>query len=401
LVVVDEASTWVARRGTRPEDQVTLTIAYHPDVTRVGERARVANELEVARTTPFSPPGSTAVRPLGDRYLSRSPLVRVMTAGARVALEGPPGTPVQVDGQPLAGSRPIFDRAALARGLVIELADRVVLLLHLAAPDGARAPRCELVGDSDALERVRDEIVRAAGLAMPVLLCGEAGSGKQSIARALHAGGSRKDRAFVAVDLAAVRRDTVAAELFGTSDGQPGAVVRADGGTLFLAHVDHAPHDVQRSLVRALESSAVTPPGGAPRTVDVRLVATTVAAATPSLDDWGIREALCHQLAGYQLLVPPLRERRDDIGRLLIYALSLELATLGDAQRLAQQADGELWLSASVVARLVRHPWPGNVRQLCDVARQLAIAGRGATHTRVDPAIEMLLAPAELGQTLT
>jgi len=409
--VVDDASTLIPaaqRRAARPDDVVTITIAYHPDISRVGERTRWdGRELELSRGAPrFAPVTGGTARPLGDRYLSRTPILRMAPSSAGIAFEIAGNMPASIDGRPLAGASSrawqTFDRAALERGLVVEVADRVVLLVHLAAPDGARARPCGLVGDSDAIERVRADITRVADLAVPVLVRGETGTGKELVAHALHASSPRAQRTFLAVNIAALPPTTAASELFGHTRGaftgathdHDGMFTRADGGTLFLDEIGETPFEIQPSLLRVLETSEVTPLGsGRSRKVDVRLIAATDADLELQVSESGFREALFHRLAGYQLLVPPLRDRRDDIGRLLGHFLREELVATGDADKLARQLDDELWLPAGLVARLVRHAWPGNVRQLRNAARQLAIANRGAPEARVDAALERLLAP--------
>jgi two-component system, NtrC family, nitrogen regulation response regulator GlnG len=407
--MVDDASTLMPaspRRANRPDDVVVLTIAYHPDVARVGERAVVDADIEISRGAPlFHVPGRDVARPLGDRGLSRNPVVRVKPAGDGIALEAVGSTPASSDGRPLAGASArawqTFDRAALDRGVVLELADRIVLVLHLVAPSEQRAPRCGLVGDSDALERVRADIARVADLAVPVLVRGETGVGKELVAQALHATSPRSDKAFIAINIAALPPTTAASELFGHARGaftgathdHDGMFVRADGGTLFLDEVGETPFEIQPSLLRVLETSEVTPLGSErSRKVDVRLIAATDADLELQISESGFREALFHRLAGYQLIIPPLRERRDDIGRLLVHFLKQELDSTGDAHRLLKQIDAELWLPASLVARLVRHAWPGNVRQLRNAGRQLAIANRGAAEARADAALDRLLA---------
>jgi len=395
------------RRAACASDIVTITIAYHPDVTRIGERARMdASELELSRTAPtFAPPGGGDARPLADRYLSRTPIVRIKQVTDGIALEAASSAAASVEGRPLAGAAArawqTFDRAAIDRGIVVELADRIVLVIHFAAADGKRAAACGLVGDSDAIERVRADISRVADLAVPVLVRGETGTGKELVAHALHASSPRAQRTFLAINIAALPPTTAASELFGHTRGaftgathdHEGMFVRADGGTLFLDEIGETPFEIQPSLLRVLETSEVTPLGsGRSRKVDVRLIAATDADLELQVSESGFREALFHRLAGYQLLIPPLRDRRDDIGRLLAAFLREELVATGDVGKIAAQPDGEMWLPASLVARLVRHAWPGNVRQLRNAARQLAIANRGADHARVDSALERLLA---------
>src|SRR5262249_8032126 len=177
---------------------------------------------------------------------------------------------------------------------------------------------------------------------------------------------------FAAINRAALPSSTAASELFGHSRGaftgathdHDGMFVRAHGGTLFLDEVGETPYDIQPALLRVLETGEVTPLGSSKsQMVDVRLGAATDADLELQISESGLREALFHRLAGYQLLVPPLRERRDDIGRLLLQFLRDELDSTGDLKRLLDQTDAP-WLPASLVARLVRYSWPGNVRQL-------------------------------------
>src|SRR5689334_15911772 len=123
--VVDHASTLMptaSRRAARPDDVAVLTIAYHPDVSRVGERTVIAGELEISRSAPtFEPPGGGNARPLADRGLSRNPVVRIKPAGDGVALEAVGSTAASIDGRPLAGAAArawqTFDRGALERGV--------------------------------------------------------------------------------------------------------------------------------------------------------------------------------------------------------------------------------------------------------------------------------------------
>ncbi|HUS27487.1 MAG TPA: sigma 54-interacting transcriptional regulator [Kofleriaceae bacterium] len=407
--MVDDASTLMpaaSRRAASADDVVMMTIAYHPDVSRVGERVVVTSELEVSRASPmFAPPGGGEARPLADRGLSRNPVVRIRPANGGVAFETVGNAMANLDGRPLAGATArawqTCDRAALDRGVVLEVADRIVLVLHLASASTERAARCGLVGDSDAIERVRADISRVADLAVPVLVRGETGVGKELVAHALHQSSPRRDKAFLAINIAALPPTTAASELFGHGRGaftgathdHDGMFVRADGGTLFLDEVGETPLEIQPSLLRVLETSEVTPLGSAKsRKVDVRLIAATDADLELQISESAFREALFHRLAGYQLIVPALRDRRDDIGRLLVHFLRAELAATGDLDRLAKQVDAELWLPTSLVARLVRHAWPGNVRQLRNAARQLAIANRGAAEAGSDAALDRLLA---------
>jgi two-component system nitrogen regulation response regulator GlnG len=125
--------------------------------------------------------------------------------------------------------------------------------------------------------------------------------------------------------------------------------------------------------------------------VDVRVIAATDADLENQMAEESFRDTLFHRLAGYQIAIPPLRERRDDIGRLFFHFLRADLAATGDLARLQQQRQSKLWLPAAIVARFARFSWPGNVRQLRNAVRQLAISNRNAAQVTIDATLERLL----------
>ena len=373
-----------------------LTILHHPDAGRAGERVALlglasGREELLSRGEPaFSRPGGAAqLRPLADPYLSRRPLRFVPGAepGGVLLCRGESGTAVVADGEPVAGNL-VIPPVRLERGVVLLLAGRVVLLLSRLDPVGvAGLPDFGLIGESAPMIALRREIQRVAGLDVPVLLRGETGTGKELIARALHEAGPRHARPYLAINMAAVPATLAAAELFGASRGaytgadrrREGYFQRADGGTLFLDEVGETPPEVQALLLRALESREVQPVGSDEvRRVDVRLIAATDADLERSVAAGRFRAPLLHRLAGYEIRVPPLRERRDDFGRLFLHFVRQELAEAGEADRLAVPPGGPAWIPAPLVARLAAHDWPGNVRQLRNAARQIVIAGRDA-----------------------
>ncbi len=385
-----------------------LTLLHHPDLRRVGERALLSDlaaggEARLGRFEPdFSPPDAVTGEPLTDRHISRQPLhLRPAPRGGIVLAAAESRTRVVVEGVPLDGEIAVSD-ADLARGVVIELADRMVVLLHvldhLTAP---AAKRFGLEGDSGGIARVRSEIDGVADLDVPVLLRGETGTGKELAARALHDASRRRRGPFVAVNLGAIPPALVASELFGAARGaytssvqqQEGYFRKAHGGTLLLDEVGEATPEVQVMLLRTLETGEVHPVGTqSPQRVDVRVLAATDADLEARVASGEFRAPLLHRLGGYEIWLPPLRERRDDIGRLLVHFLRRELATLGEAHRLDPGDPGvPLWLPPGLVARLARYDWPGNVRQLRNVARQIAIGSRGLPRAEIGPAVERLL----------
>ncbi|HEX5721094.1 MAG TPA: sigma 54-interacting transcriptional regulator [Thermoanaerobaculia bacterium] len=379
-----EPGTGVRSREGSPAPAVlpALTVLYHPDLERIGERVFL-NELAgggeafLSRTAPeLARPDRFAGEPLGDPHLSRRP-IRFRGADGGIEIEvGESRTAVVADGLNLH-RRAVFSAGQVSRGVVLELAGTVVLLLHrIPCPASPAPPRCGLIGDNPEMLAVREDVRRVADLEVPVLLRGETGTGKELVARAIHDAGPRRSAPFVGVNLGAIPASLSASQLFGAVKGaftgsvasQEGYFRHAHGGTLFLDEIGEAPAEVQVMLLRALETGEVYPVGSAsPLRVDVRILAAT----DSDLGDF--RAPLLHRLAGFDIRLPPLRERRDDVGRLLIHFLRHELGKIGEGSRL----ENPRWLPPSLVARLARYDWPGNVRQLRNVVRQLMIASRG------------------------
>jgi len=388
----------------------SLTVLWHPDLDRVGDRASLdgllrGDEVVVTRTGPdFRAPGATRSAPLAHPSLADLRLRFAPGAsfgGVRLdARDAGPG--VAVEGVPVSEERQL--RADdLEGGVLLELGEAVVLLLHhLPATEQWEPMDHGLVGDSEALVEVRREIRRVADLEVPVLLRGETGTGKELMARAIHRASRRREQAYLSVNLGAVPPTLAASELFGAAKGaftgsvrtQVGYFVRAHRGTLFLDEVGEAPPEVQVMLLRVLESGEIQPLGvQETQVVDVRLLAATDVDLERASEEGGFRAPLLHRLAGYEILVPALRDRRDDFGRLLVSFLREELEAVGEAYRLREDRVLQ-WLPTSIVARLARHDWPGNVRQLKNVARQIAIGSRGAETVRIGPQLERLLQEA-------
>ncbi|HWO20649.1 MAG TPA: sigma 54-interacting transcriptional regulator [Kofleriaceae bacterium] len=399
-------------RGAEPPGRVpALAIASHPSAHRVGERVvlealAAGHEVEVSRNAPdFARPDRVLGAPLDDPFVSRRPfrLVPLGGGGIRV-VAGAGGTPVTI-GAAEVGDHVDLAPEDVARGVPIELAGRVVLLLHLLDREIAGADRLGMVGDGAGIRRVRAAIERVADLAVPVLIRGETGTGKELVARAIHDRGQRRGGPFVSVNLGAIPRDLAAAELFGATRGaytgatrdRDGLFRTAHGGTLFLDEAGEASPEVQVMLLRVLETGEVSPVGAdRPVAVSVRLIAATDADLEDHVWRGQFKAPLLHRLAGYEVRIPPLRERREDIGPLFYHFAREELAATGELERLAP-ADpyAAPWLPAAIAAQLVRHAWPGNIRQLRNVARQLVIGSRGLPEARFEPEFAAQLAGPE------
>jgi two-component system nitrogen regulation response regulator GlnG len=406
-----ETQTWSTPAG-EPRPALTvpgLTILGHPQIQRVGERAALLDlssgrEARLSRVEPaLGPPGESAFQPLAVPYLSRRPwLLRPAAGGGIRLLRGDSPMSLAADGQPV-DSEASFSAAEVDRGVVLLLAGQVVLLLHRFRPVfPGSLPRYGLVGLSDPLLDLCRQIARVADLHVPVLLRGASGTGKELVAAALHRASSRRDGPFVALNMGALPASLAAAELFGTTRGaytgaehaRRGSFRRAHGGTLFLDEIGETPQETQPLLLRALESGEVQPLGSEETArVDVRVLAATDADLEQAVAAGRFRAPLLHRLGGYAIRLPALLERRDDIGRLFFHFLREELAAMGEERRLTDSGpEAQPWPPPAWIARLAAAPWPGNVRQLRNAARSLAIDSRG---TGEDPREAQLPAAIE------
>ena len=400
-----------------------LTVLWHSDPERIGERAGLpelasGRVVELSRLEPlFRPPGASPGRslPLADPHLSRTPLrlepldersVSRVTGDLGVRLDAT-GTSTEVRLQDRVVSGPEspgpvdLGPGDLDRGVVLLLARRVALVLHRLAVSSStpETPSFSMVGESDALHTLRRELHRVAPLAVPVLLRGETGTGKELAAKAIHQASPRRERPFVVVNAAAIQPNLAAAELFGARRGaytgadqaREGYFRQADGGTLFLDEIGELPAEVQPLLLRVLETGEVqTVGGGAPETVDVRLVAATDLDLEKAVEAGDFRAPLYHRLSSTVVQVPSLARRREDFGRLLLYFLGRELAELGAEEVLSRTvADpgAPPWLAADLVARLAEAAWPGNLRELGNLARRLAVTYHDQSRVVLDPEI--------------
>jgi two-component system nitrogen regulation response regulator NtrX len=224
--------------------------------------------------------------------------------------------------------------------------------------------RWELVGRSEAMQRLRTEIERVATADVPVLITGENGTGKEVVARNLHLLGERSAGPFVAVNCAAIPHELIESELFGHEKGSfTGAHERrighfeaADDGTLFLDEIGDMPLPAQAKVLRALETREITRVGGSTSIpVDIRVVAATNADLAAAVEEKTFRMDLLYRLNVVPLHVPPLRERPDDVPALAEHFLEAIGRRTG---RRPPKIDTE------ALALLEGHSFPGNVRQL-------------------------------------
>ena len=234
-----------------------------------------------------------------------------------------------------------------------------------------------LFGKTAAMSQVESMTEAAAAYDCNVLIAGESGSGKELIARRIHELSSRSDEEFVAINCAAIPENIIESELFGYVKGaftgadrnKEGLFSRANGGTLFLDEINNASLSLQAKLLRVLQDSSFYPLGDTePRSVDVRVIAASNRNLQKMIDEGEFRQDLYYRLKVIDIVLPPLRERRQDIPLLSNFFLNRH------AQKLGKDVSG---MSTKVLAALMRHDWPGNVRELENVVLRMVIMAHG------------------------
>ena len=233
------------------------------------------------------------------------------------------------------------------------------------------------IGTSEAMKRIHGTIASVARSMATVFITGESGTGKELCALAVHANSNRANGPFIALNCGAIPQDLLESEVFGHMKGsftgaisdKPGAAAAADGGTLFLDEICEMAPTLQTKLLRFLQTSTVQPVGATrPRKVNVRIVCATNQDPLDAVRRGQFREDLYYRLYVVPIHMPPLRDRGQDIIEIAEAALS----------RFAEEEGRDFHgLAPSVRALMQSHPWPGNVRQLLNVMRNVVVLNPG------------------------
>lgn len=229
-----------------------------------------------------------------------------------------------------------------------------------------------LIGNSTVMQQLQQSIKQVAPEKATVLVAGETGTGKELVARAVHAGSPRRDALFVAVNCAAIPHEMLESELFGHEKGAfTGAIKErigkfelADGGTLFLDEITEMPMQLQAKLLRALQENVIERVGGnRPISVDIRVIAATNRNPREAIKDGKLREDLYYRLNVFRIDLPALKERKSDIESLAQHFL----------------AKRHVEISPAAINALMQYDWPGNVRELENVLERAAIISGNQT----------------------
>jgi PAS domain S-box-containing protein len=251
-----------------------------------------------------------------------------------------------------------------------------------------------ILGQSEALKRVLEDVEQVAVTDTTVLILGETGTGKELIARAIHGASRRRDKPLITINCAAIPAALMESEFFGHEKGaftgatqkREGRFALADHGTIFLDEIGELSLDLQAKLLRVLQDGEFAPIGSSQtKTVDVRVIAATNRDLNQTVRDGGFREDLYYRLNVFPIEVPPLRGRSDDV----ILLASAFVAKF--AQRLGRKIEP---LSEEYKRRLMAYSWPGNVRELQNVIERAVITSREG-HLNLDRAL-----PDAGGQTI-
>ncbi len=267
--------------------------------------------------------------------------------------------------------RDLVNRAAEAATLRADSGELAELVQH----DGFEG----IIAGSEPMRRILKTVRTVAASTIPVLITGESGTGKELIAKAVHNNSRRATMKYVTFNCAGQSESLLEDQLFGHVRGaftgadreREGVFEYADGGTLFLDEIGDMPASMQAKLLRVLESGEVVRLGAnEPKRVDVRFVSATNRDLSKMVDEGSFRQDLFYRINGSTIHLPPLRERRDDIPRIVRHAIARFANEVAPGEPVPEITDAALM-------RLTQAPWPGNVRQLLNVVQNMTVTAIG------------------------
>lgn len=346
---------------------LALTVAWHPERQRIGEQFVAPAEpatIELSRYLPVFRHPARAGAGLGHASVSRTAVRLVRDAAGGVTVCPPASRMViELNGRELQGNA-YLSRAQVANGAILGLGRTVLLCLHWMQCLPRDNPVPGFLGVGSAAIAAREQIRQAARSDAVVLLLGETGTGKEVTAHAIHTLSRRASASMVCVNMATLNESLAAADLFGAVKGaytgadgaRDGLFAQAQDSTLFLDEIGNTPASVQPMLLRVIESGEYRPLGGrGERRANARLIAAT----DQDLYGGGFNQALLRRLEQFVIRIPPLRQRREDIGLLLAHMLP---------------ATGDVNPPTALISQILNHAWPGNVRELSHTFSRMLLA---------------------------
>jgi two-component system nitrogen regulation response regulator GlnG len=351
---------------------LSLTIAWHPDPARIGDQFIGNTEAEVIELSRFSPvfrPMQGDGLPIGHGGVSRDPLriVRDNSDGITIC---PPNSRmvVEVNGEEI--KTPYYlSPEQVDTGVIVTLGRAVFICVHWMRCLPKQNPVDGFIGIGSSAILTRDLIRLAATNDNTVLLLGETGTGKEVAAQAIHNLSKRAAAKMVSVNMAALNESLAAADLFGANKGaytgaqssRDGYFSEAQNSTLFLDEIGNTPAPVQPMLLRVLENGEYRPLGA---TRDARSTARLITATDQDLYHTNFNHALVRRLESFIIRIPPLRNRREDIGLLICHlAKRADFAPVNLGQ-----------IPPGLISDMLNFEWPGNIRQLSNVLKRALLS---------------------------
>ena len=405
----------VSSKGLEGEHIHVLTIAYHPDFRRIGEETKFVQigdltaPTQISRITPnFSRPEVRGQHPLLDGFVSRKPISLVQRPDGHLQIYADEGGHKHIVNNAPLTSPKVFTIEEQNRGIVILIARRIVLLLRRRPLVVRRNPQLGLIGSSYQIDSVRTKILRVADTNTSVLIRGATGTGKELVAQAIHNQSPRSKQEFVAVNMAAIPTTTAISQLFGHAKGSfsgadrehKGYFGQAQNGTLFLDEIGETSIETQAALLRVLETKMVQSVGADKDSpVDVRVISATDIDLDEAVKKGTLREPLVHRLRAFEIEIPPLKDRPEDIGQLFLTFVREELENLGEWDVWQQKNDfSEHWIEPRFICKLLAYDFSGNIRELKNIARRIVISSRGESKL-VTAEIDDMITPKSVSRS--
>lgn len=379
LDTIDASLNAAEHRSFHDAEVLSLGVVWHRDQSYIGASAPLqfdrSNKAALSRLTPnFSKIETNNAAPLLDQHISRAPVLIEKLSPDEFAII-PPTSPmrISVNGRPIR-EKTLATLSELGEEIVVTLANSTILCLFKAS---AQRPQ---PGDNDyGLRGISKEITllhhtirRIAKTRSSVLIRGETGTGKELVAKAIHIESDRAKKPMLSVNMATLSSSLATADLFGVKRGaftgatadKKGLFEQADSGVLFMDEIGDTPRDVQPMLLRTLESGEIRRVGdNKVRMVNVRIITATDRSLESQKDEPSFSQPLLRRLENFTIHLPPLRQRRVDIGLLAKTFFSVH-GHGGAPQNLDD-------ISSNTISQLVLHDWPGNVRELRNVIYQM------------------------------